>query len=497
MSLDLEKGYTAATLLMDTRTVFPIPGQKDYVPVNYDGKYHGPMQVRYALGNSINVPAVKMLAMVGLKEMLKMADEMGISTLAPTKENLRRLGLSVTLGGGEVRPIELATAYCAFANGGIRKETVAILQVDDREGKTIWKYQPIDGKRVLSEGEAFLISDILSDNNARLITFGPYSGLVIPGRKVAVKTGTTNDKRDNWAVGWTPNILTLAWVGNNDNSPMKRVASGISGATPIWRRIMIAAIDRLGYQEFKVPSEIVTAEVDQVSGYRAHDGFPSRIEYFIKGTEPTGEDPIHVKLKVCPQSGKLATPPQIARGEYEEKEFFIFKEEDPVSTDGKNRWQEGILAWIAEHDDPRYHPPTEYCEEGGVIEVTIDSPAHQSTVGNSFPVKIKAKGIKKIVEVKVFVDDEEKKVFTSKPYEFDLTLPDGTYTIKVVAKDEEGNTGQREMKVGVNVPWDWQPSPTPTITPEATGSAAPTPTATPTPASVPSLTPSLTPTPTP
>jgi len=491
----LKKGYTAATLLMDTRTVFPIVGQKDYVPVNYDGKYRGPLAVRYALGNSINVPAVKMLAMVGLKEMLTVASDMGISTLAPTKENLRRLGLSVTLGGGEIKPIELAAAYCSFANGGIKREATGVLLIKDRGDKVIWQQKSLGEKRVLSPGESFLISDILSDNGARLITFGEHSGLVIPGRKVAVKTGTTNDKRDNWAIGWTPNILVLAWVGNNDNSPMKKVASGISGATPIWRRVMMAAIDRFGYQEFSVPQEIVSAEVDKVSGYRAHDGFPSRMEYFIKGTVPVGEDPIHVKLKVCPQSGKLATPPQIARGEYEEREFFAFKEEDFFSSDGKNRWQEGVLNWLFEHkkDDPRYHPPTEYCEEGGVIEVAINSPADKSTVENNFPVKLKAKGVKKIVEVKVFVDGQEKKVFTAKPYEFDLTLPDGLYVVKAVAKDEDGRTGEREIKIGVNLPWDWEPSPTPA----ATSTPTLTPTLTPAATSLPTSTPELTVTPTP
>jgi len=476
-----KKGYTSASLLMDTRTVFPIIGQKDYVPINYDGKYHGSMQVRFALGNSINVPAVKTLAMVGLREMLAVADEMGISTLAPTKGNLSRLGFSVTLGGGDVKPIELASAYLAFANGGIKRESVAILKVEDRDGNVLLENKNFSGHQVLSKGEAFLISDILSDNEARLITFGEHSGLVISGRKVAVKTGTTNDKRDNWAVGWMPKALTLAWVGNNDNSPMMKVASGISGATPIWRRVMTAAIDRVGYQSFEVPDGIVSAEIDKVSGFRSHDNFPSRNEYFIKGTEPSGDDPVHLKLKVCPQSGKLATPPQIARGEYEEKEFIVFKEEDPVSTDGKNRWQEGILAWISEHDSEHYHPPTEYCEEGGLIEVAIDSPANESTVKNGFPVKIKAKGVKKIVEVTVYVDGKKKKKFTSKPYEFDLTLPDGPYTIKVVAKDENGDTGEREAEIGVNVPWDWEPSPTPTPTLAATPTLTPASTLTPAP----------------
>lgn len=486
-----KKGYTASTLLMDVKTDFPVAGQEDYTPVNYDGKYRGPIKVREALGNSINVPAVKMLAMVGIKPVLSLASQMGMSTLTPTRENLARFGFSVTLGGGEVLPIEMASSYLSFANGGIKKDPVSILKVEDKDGRVLFEHREIEGERVLTEGEAFIISDILSDNNARVITFGTNSGLVIPGRKVAVKTGTSNDKRDNWAIGWTPKTLVLVWVGNNDNSMMKAVASGISGATPIWRKIMINAIDQFGFEDFSVPRDIVSAEIDQLSGYRAHDGYPSRTEYFIKGTEPNINDPIHLKLKLCHQTGELATPPQVAQGDFEEKEFLAFREEDPVSTDGTNRWQEGILAWIALHDDQKYHPPTEYCQEGGVIEIAIDSPANRTTVENDFPIKIKATGIRKIIEVKVYVNGEEKKRFTNKPYQLDLNLPDGTYTIKVVAKDSKGDTGEREAEIGVNLPWDWQPSPTPTVTPTPTL----TPTLTPTP-TTPTTAPTVTNTPT-
>jgi len=169
----------------------------------------------------------------------------------------------------------------------------------------------------------------LSDNKARLLTFGQRSALVIPGRTVAVKTGTTNDKRDNWAIGWTPQVVVGVWVGNNDNTPMKKVASGISGASPIWRRIIIDALKGKPNLKFETPPGMVTAEVDTISGYLAHDGFPSRREYFIKGTEPTGDDPVHAKLKLCPGQNKLATAAQIARGEYEEKNILFLKKKTP------------------------------------------------------------------------------------------------------------------------------------------------------------------------
>lgn len=461
-----KKGYTASTLLMDTQTTFIIPGQPDYKPVNYDGKFHGSLQVRYALGNSINVPAVKMLAMVGLKDMLTTAYEMGITTLEPSVENLRRLGFSVTLGGGEVRLLELTGAYSAFANNGLKIEPISILKVTDKDGKVLEEHKPVSGKRVLKSEEAFLVSHILSDNSARLLTFGERSALVVPGRTVAVKTGTTDDKRDNWTVGWTPQIVVGVWVGNNDNSPMKQLVSGVAGAAPIWRRIIQTALAEKPNVNFPVPEGIVTAEVDVVSGFRVHDGFPSRMEYFIKGTEPMADDLVHTKLKLCRGQEKLATPAQIARGEYEEKEYFVFKEEDPVSTDGVNRWQEGINQWLASQGDSRYHPPTGYCGAEEEMAVIIQEPQNEQQI-NSNEVKVKAEVIaaSRVTKVEFFINGIIKDELTSRPYERIFTLENGTYTIKVKAQDEKSNQAESEVKIGVNVPWDWQPSPTPSPIP--------------------------------
>jgi len=471
----LKKGYTASTLLMDTPTTFPGgAGQPDYKPVNYDGKFHGPLQVRFALGNSMNMPAVKMLAIVGVKDMLQTAYELGFKTLEPTKENLSRLGLSVTLGGGEVRLLDMVSAYSAFANGGLRVEPVAILKVVDKDGKTLEEFKPAGQKRVLSQEQAFLISHILSDNNARVITFGERSYLNVPDTQVAVKTGTTNDKRDNWTVGWTPNIITGVWVGNNDNSAMKEVASGVSGASPIWRRILLLALSGKPKEIFNTPGGIVSAEVDSVSGFKAHDSFGSRMEYFIKGTEPTGEDLIHAKLKLCKASGKLATPVDIARGDFEEKEYFVFREEDPTAAapggpaspqGGENRWQRGIDEWLAGQTDARYHPPTEYCDTQNQIEVKIKEPQDQSQVATDFRVLADPVSVNDIVLVVFFINGEKKDSTTSFPYEKYFSLTNGTYTLKVRAQDSRGNTGEREIKIGVNVPWDWSPSPSPTPSP--------------------------------
>ncbi|MCK4588443.1 PBP1A family penicillin-binding protein [Candidatus Woesebacteria bacterium] len=462
-----KKGFTPSTLIMDVPTTFPGGiGQPDYKPENYDGKFRGPMQVRFTLGNSINLAAVKMLAMVGIKSTLQTAYDLGISTLPPTQETLNRVGLSLTLGGGEVRLLELTGAYGAFMNEGYKVEPIAILKVEDSDGKVLEETKPKKGKRVLSAEQAFLIADILSDNNARLEIFGPRSHLYIAGKDIAVKTGTTNDRRDNWTIGGNSQAVIGVWVGNNDNSPMLQVASGVTGASPIWRRIIIEALKGKPAANFNPPSGIVSAAVDTVSGYRAHDGFPSRIEYFIKGTEP-GEDPIHVRLKVCKTDGGLATPSDIASGNYEEKEFFVFKEEDPTAgLGGQNRWQEGILAWLEGQSDSRYHPPNDYCGTSNPVNVEFINPHdHDENLSKNFTIKVSADSTSRIVQVKLEIDGNEEKVFDKPPFELPIILSDGVYVLRAIAKDENGRESDRKITIGVGVRWDPSPSPSPSPSP--------------------------------
>lgn len=460
-----KKGYTPATMIMDVKTSFPGGDKPEYVPVNYDGKFRGPVKIREALASSLNIPAVKMLAKIGIKDMMQQAYDMGLTTLQPTSENLSRVGLSVTLGGGEVRLIDLVSAYSAFANTGLKIEPTAILKVTDKKGKVLEDNKPVTGRKVLTPEQAYLISSILSDNQARLLTFSPGSYLEFTDRQVAVKTGTTNDKRDNWAIGWSPSFITGVWAGNNDNTPMVQVSSGISGASPIWRKIMNEALKLKPKEDFPVPENIVTAEIDVVSGYRAHDGYAAKIESFIKGMEPKNDDPIHTKIKVCKGSGNLATPIDILRGDYEEKEYFIFKEDDPfMGSDNINKWQKGIDEWIATQSDNRYRPPTTYCDSNDQLDFRITSPSDRSQVDSGFRVAVEPITLNEIISVEIYINGEKKENITSIPYDRNLTLPTGTYTIKIVVNDSKGNRSEKEIKIGVNVPWDWSPTPTPTLT---------------------------------
>ncbi|OGH11428.1 MAG: hypothetical protein A3B38_01200 [Candidatus Levybacteria bacterium RIFCSPLOWO2_01_FULL_36_13] len=380
------RGYTASTLLMDTKTNFKAnDSEKDYIPVNYDGKYRGPVQVRFALANSLNIPAVKMLAMVGVKNVMQKGYEMGIENWQPTEENLRNVGYSLVLGGRDVRLLDEVQVYGVFANGGTKIPLTSILEVKDAKGNLLYKYKPPQAQRIFSEEISFLISHILLDNIARSATFGTNSYLVIFGHpSVAVKTGTTDQKRDNWTVGYTKDYVVATWVGNNNNTPMGNITSGVSGAAPIWNRIMTFALRGKQDVSFDKPDNVIAMQVDAYGGGLPVDGRPTRSEYYIKGTEPTGPSTIYKKVKLSKnQSGKLANDKEIEKGDYETKDYIVFDEDDPISTDGKNRWVEGISAWLRETfaaDHPEYYPPTDVSDYNPGDSKKEDTPTPTMTL---------------------------------------------------------------------------------------------------------------------
>jgi membrane carboxypeptidase/penicillin-binding protein PbpC len=270
-ALALQRGYTAATILDDSPVIFSIPGSEPYRPVNYDNRFHGKIPLRYALANSYNVPAVKVLATLGVDSFIDFATKMGISTW----KDRSRFGLSLALGGGEVTMVDMAKAFGVLANQGEQVDLISYLKIKNSLLETIDE-PTIKRVRRLNPGISYIISDILSDNFARTWAFGPSSYLEIPGYKVAVKTGTTNDKRDNWTVGYTPEFLVVVWVGNNDNSPMNPyLTSGITGAAPIWNRVMSFLLKNYGSALWYEKPENVVEKVC----------YFGRKEYFLKGTE--------------------------------------------------------------------------------------------------------------------------------------------------------------------------------------------------------------------
>ena len=293
-SLALENGFTAATIIPDTPITYKIPGQPPYSPKNYDNRFHGNVPLRIALASSYNVPAVKVLAALGVEKMITRGQEMGITTW----DEPSRFGLSLTLGGGEVKMVDLAVAYGVLANMGKRVDLNPILEVKDSKGNILEKIQnPIrqladkiqnEENQIIKPEVAYILTDILSDNTARAPAFGTHSWLNIPDHpSVAVKTGTTQNLRDNWTVGYTPDFLVAVWVGNNDNRPMSYVASGVTGASPIWSKIMSHLLADVPDKKFPRPKGIVEVKICVPTGTLPCEGCPLvRGEFFIKGTEP-------------------------------------------------------------------------------------------------------------------------------------------------------------------------------------------------------------------
>lgn len=465
-ALAFEKGYTPATVLMDVKTAFPNVGSPDYTPVNYDGKFRGPVQVRFALGNSLNVPAVKMLAMVGLRDFLQKADDAGLHDFAPTQKNMQRFGLAITLGGGESTLLDMTSVFSIFARGGLKKDVQPILELTDAKGKSLYKNHSSNDKRIFSPEVSFLISHILSDNVARTEEFGPNSYLVVPGKTVSVKTGTTDDKRDNYAIGFTKSITVGVWVGNNDNSKMDpKIASGITGASPIWHRIMVELLKKYPDGIMDKPDKVKAVEIDSYLGGLPKDGTPKRTEYFIEGTEPKDISPFYKKIKVSKGSNKLANEIEVRSGNYDEKDYIVITENDPVSTDGKNRWQEAIDEWAKSQSDDKFKPPTETSDTSSdAVVVSIRTPGDRSTVDtNNVEVKAKIASIASIREVKLIVDNNEIKKWDGDTREINETvnLPDGVHDIKVYAKNEKDRVTDSVIRIGVKRPWDSVPTPTP------------------------------------
>lgn len=269
----LSNGFTAATILDDSPIAFP-GANGNYTPVNYDGRFHGKMSLRIALGNSINIPAIKVLDKIGVKNMVELGKKMGITTWK-SPENY---GLAITLGAAEVKMIDMAEVYGVLANKGIRIDLNPILKLTDSSGNIIEEKRETHGPQVLNPGVSFIISNILADNGARAMEFGMNSPLYIPNHYVSVKTGTSDNKRDNWTIGYTDDYVVAVWVGNNDNSPMSPdLASGITGAAPIWHDIMVKLLPAKSASgsaiKLAIPSNVI--EKDCIG----------RKEYFIKGTE--------------------------------------------------------------------------------------------------------------------------------------------------------------------------------------------------------------------
>lgn len=351
----LSQGYTAATMVLDVETDFGTPYNGiAYVPQNYDRRFHGPMRLRQALGSSYNVPAVEVTSWVGVNNVIRTAHSMGITSL-----NDNNYGLSLTLGGGEVKLIDMVYAFSVLDNMGkmigepVPEENrrlgqrtldpVAIVRVEASNGDVLYQYNQPQQQEIVTPQLAFLINDMLSDRNARCGGFGCPSPLELPNnRPAAVKTGTTNDWRDAWAVGYTPQLVTGVWVGNSNNTPMDEVP-GSRGAAPIWHAFMSWALEGQPPETWPRPAGIVERAVCETSGLLPTPHCPTVTEYFIEGTEPGVYDNIYQEFKINRETGRLAT---------------IYTPPELIDTRVYRIYPERAADWVRENDIEQ--PPDEY-----------------------------------------------------------------------------------------------------------------------------------------
>lgn len=453
----LQEGMTPATMILDVATAFPQADGTYYRPENYDRQYHGPVSLRNALARSYNIPAIKVMQQVGVADALRTAHRMGINGL---NRGLSFYGLSLVLGGGEVSLLDHTYAYSVFANSGNMVgepvpvnelqsgyrtlNPVSILQVRDSEGNILKKYEQPAAERIFSAEVAYLMQDIMSDDVARAPAFGANTALTLPDRKVAAKTGTTNGFKDNWTMGFTPQLTVGVWVGNTDNESMENV-TGLSGAAPIWNAVMRKYHEELPATWYDMPPGIVQRVVCQPSGLLPTEQCQEqRAELFVAGTEPTISDNVWQEFEIDRETGLLAgptTPPE----RIEKRIYEILPQE--------------AADWVKESGIPQ--PPTETASlrvEDFDPDSAIISPTLGSTIGGQIEFIGNARGGPYRLEIGAGLEPGEwtqigpehgEEIQNGVLERLDTTtLPEGLYTVRLTVNRGDG---PRQVAIPVTI----------------------------------------------
>jgi len=439
------RGYTPDTQLWDVNTVFKTDMQ-DYNPQDYDSKERGPVSIRQALQGSLNIPAVKMLYLVGVGRVLDFAETLGYTTFADRS----RFGLSLVLGGGEVTPLEHANAFAAFATEGTHYPTSAILKVTDPTGSVLEEWKQPQGQSVMDPQIARTISNVLSDNNARTYVFGARNFLTLPDRPVASKTGTTNNYHDAWTVGYTPSLVTAVWVGNNNNAEMSRGADGSKVAAPIWQAYMRKAVK----------------------------GMP--VENFIAPNPPTTDKPallgqvVQQKIKIDKLTGNLAsdvTPPDLVVDQtYYQAHcilFYVDKDDptgppptNPADDPQFNNWETAVQTWVQKSQwnatSTTVMPTVSDTAAtfANAPKVTIRQPGDGATIETrQLNMDVGVESDKPIIRLEISIDGKPITV-VSNQNQFWITIPPevapGVHTLTVTAVDELRNNGYASVNINLS-----------------------------------------------
>lgn len=442
------KGYTPNTKLFDVQTDFAPSASQEYIPRNYDGKEHGIVSIRQALAGSLNIPAVKALYLADILTVLDNALKLGYTTL----DDPERVGLSLALGSGDVVMLEHVAAYGVLANDGVRQNTAVILKVEQADGVVLEEFKPGPGARVFPENAVRQVTDILTDAKAREFAFGANSNLTVGDQRVAVKTGTTNDYRDAWTLGYTPDLVAGVWVGNNDNSEMKHGGGGAMAAAPIWDEFMTAALQKIkatpfpgvtisttgkpiidGTQEF-----VKIVRLDKVSGKLASEFTPADsikevkyIDYhcilqYVDRKNPLGPEPADPNLDPQYANWEAAVARWVAA---QVKDGKIKSDQPPTDIDDVHR--------------PEYAPTVEILE-----------PLPQAIISeDSVLVEVQAQAPRGISVVEFYIDAEFRESAGLFPYSRRVyfgNLADGQHTILVKAADDAGNAATQKVSIILN-----------------------------------------------
>ncbi|HOY11244.1 MAG TPA: penicillin-binding protein [Candidatus Paceibacterota bacterium] len=442
------EGLSPETILFDTLTTFRTETGQDYTPRNYSGKENGPVSIRKALGGSLNIPAVKTIYLVGIDKVLNLAEKMGYTTFGDRS----RFGLSLVLGGGEVKLAEHTQAFGVFAQNGIKHNLQYVLKVEDKNGKVLEEFKAGDneGERVINEQAAKQINSILSDNSARAWIFGEKNYLTLPDRPVAAKTGTTNDFHDGWTMGYTPSLVTGVWVGNNDNKEMKGRADGSVVAGPIWNEYMRRVLAGTPVENFEQPetstlpdkpllngqigSEIVV-KVDKITGKLATDMTPA---YLVEEKRYQGE--LHDILQYVKRGDLLGVAP-----------------EDPSRDPMYAAFEAGVKAWaeknnytITTEDPPADYDDVHTLDNQPNLEIIEprDSTKFEEPTLN---ITIETSASRGIARAEYYIDNELLTSVKSQPFNLSdyqlIGIENGEHFLKVVVYDDVGNFQERNIRI--------------------------------------------------
>lgn len=443
-AMALKKGYTPETIFFDLETNFDTTEVDPYIPRNFDGKFRGPVSMRNSLAQSLNIPSVKILYLAGINDTIDLAESLGITTL----KDRSRFGLSLVLGGGEVKLLDMVSAYSVFANDGVRNKAASILKIETPGGDILEQWQA-DPKRVLETQISRQISDILSDAQARVPAIGLGSVLEVKGAQVAVKTGTTQEARDGWTIGFTTSLAVGVWTGNNNNSPMLNSVSGFYTASPLWNNFFSFANNKYPSERFIEPELVAQlktplngsfinnkiVKINKITGGPANNNTPPDL------IKEVGSPEVHNILYYVDKSDPTGNAPA-----------------NPVNDPQFNNWEGPVLKWVEEENNKgaNYNQPINIPDNpinDSEVEITIIAPIENSSIQGSINIQIRITKIELIRQVDYYFNGNLIKTKLNGPFDLIFIPPPNTQQGENLITIKAYSLSGKRYKKDINIFW--------------------------------------------